>query len=748
MGLFQNKRLNMGISSSSEIFQRIISGVISGIEGSLNFSDDIIVFAPTQHEHDARLDQVLNRLSEVGITLSPTKCQFSMTELDFYGMRFSSNGMSIQQQKIDALRNAKPPKTPSEVRSLLGLAKYCTRQIPNLATICDPLAELARSKTTFEWTGRHDEALYALKAALTNDAVAYFKENWNTVLTVDASPVGLGAILSQEDRLDHSNTHIVQYASRSLSDTERRYHQIEKEALAVIWAMEHFHNYLYGRSFEVVSDNSTVVSVFGNPRSKPKARLENWSLRLQRYDYTIRHTPGSSNMADSMSRSPVSEPPTEPDEVEAFVNAIVDYALPTPINRHALRTATLADPILTQVKRMLRQLDNTAPPEYKRHVNELTITADGLVVKGNTVVPPVALRPKLVELAHHGHQGTTKTLALLQRHVWWPHMERMVTQHVQTCLPCSANTDTTHIAPLQMSTMPDHVWSEVAVHFYGPLRSGHHLLVVVDECSRYPVVRKVSSTAANNVLPALDEIFSILGVPTKIKSDNGPPFNGHLFKNFVDNLGITHVRITPYWPRANGLCERFMRNLGAIMRKANTSSTAWENELHEFLRAYRSTPHSSTHKTPCELMFHTPVDTSRLSNMRLRPTPEQHSPQPLSSQPQQQYQQQNKQNQSPKPNTSTKPQQPKTKQQSQQPQQHKQTTEHTATTTQQPPIDEAKENDTTAKARMKTQHRCSPTRQAVSTASRRSRSVQERKEESAPTKPLRFLAQPSTRSPI
>ena len=148
MGLF--KQLKMGISSSSEIFQRMISGVISGIEGSLNFSDDIIVFAPTQHEHDARLDQVLNRLSEVGITLSPTKCQFSMTELDFYGMRFSSNGMSIQQQKIDALRNAKPPKTPSEVRSLLGLAKYCTRQIPNLATICDPLAELARSKTTFE----------------------------------------------------------------------------------------------------------------------------------------------------------------------------------------------------------------------------------------------------------------------------------------------------------------------------------------------------------------------------------------------------------------------------------------------------------------------------------------------------------------------------------------------------------------------------------------------------------------------
>ena len=697
MGLFQYKRLNMGISSSSELFQRIIANTINGIPGSLNFSDDIIVFGSNKEDHDNNLHQVLNTLSRVGLTLNPNKCLFAVTELDFYGMHFSEKGMSIQQQKIKALQDATPPKTQSEVRSLLGLAKYCTRQIPNLATICDPLAELTRAKTPFEWSEVHDKAFNTLKAALTNDAVAYFRDDWNTVLTVDASPVGLGAILSQEDPLDGSNTRVVQYASRSLSDTERRYHQIEKEALAVIWAMEHFHNYIYGRPLEVVSDNTTVVSVFSNPRSKPKARLENWSLRLQRYNYTIRHTPGSNNMADFMSRSPVSAPPTEPDEVEAFVNAIVDYALPTPINRHALRTATLADPILTQVKRLIKQLDNTAPTEYKRHINELTITEDGLVVKGNTVVPPVALRPKLVELAHHGHQGTTKTFSLLQRHVWWPHMDHMVTQHVQTCLPCSANTDTTHITPLKMSEMPEHPWSEVAVDFYGPLRSGHHLLVVVDECSRYPVVRKVTSTAANNVLPVLDEIFAMLGVPTKIKSDNGPPFNGHLFKDFVDSLGITHVRVTPYWPRANGLCERFMRNLGAIMRKANVSNTAWEQELQEFLRAYRATPHSSTHKTPCELMFRTPVDTSRISNMRTTaPANREHIPQPSSPQRKAQPQQPTHDNRPPQPNSTTKPQQPEPKQH----QQHQQT-EHTQTTTQQPTLDQARENDATAKEKMK-----------------------------------------------
>ena len=241
VGMFRYKRLSLGINAASEIFQREISKLICGAQGAINFSDDIIVHGSTQEQHDARLNDVLRRLSGAGLTLNAAKCEFSRPELDFYGLHFSAGGMSIQQQKLEALLNAAQPKTPSEVKSLLGLANYCTRFINNLSTIIKPLQELCKPKTPFAWTQEHDESLSAFKNALSNQEVSYFDGAWNTIVTVDASPVGLGAILTQEDPADCSNRRVVQYASRTLTDVESRYHQVEKEALAVVWALEHFH---------------------------------------------------------------------------------------------------------------------------------------------------------------------------------------------------------------------------------------------------------------------------------------------------------------------------------------------------------------------------------------------------------------------------------------------------------------------------------------------------------------------------
>ena len=230
----------------------------------------------TQEQHDDNVRELLRRLSYAGMTLNGQKCEFSRRELDFYGFHFSDTGMSIQKHGLVALLSASPPKNASEVRCQLGLANYCTRFIPNLATTCAPLSELTKTSVKFEWAAAHDAALESLKMSLTSDEVKYFRPDWHTVLHVDASPVGLGAVLTQEDPNDRENRHVFQYASRSLTDVERRYHKVKREALAVVWAMEHFHLYVYGAAFEVVTDNTVVALVFGDPRSKPKARLENW----------------------------------------------------------------------------------------------------------------------------------------------------------------------------------------------------------------------------------------------------------------------------------------------------------------------------------------------------------------------------------------------------------------------------------------------------------------------------------------
>ena len=125
-------------------------------------------------------------------------------------------------------------------------------------------------------------------------------------------------------------------------------------------------------------------------------------------------------------------------------------------------------------------------------------------------------------------------------------MDRLVEEFVRRCARCELTTKTSHPSPFTMSKMPTGPWEEVSVDLYGPLRSGNHLLVVMDEFYRYPVVHKVTSTAARVVIPALRQTFAMFGVPLELKSDNGAPFQGHEFKAFAKHQGFRHHRVTPY----------------------------------------------------------------------------------------------------------------------------------------------------------------------------------------------------------
>ena len=120
-----------------------------------------------------------------------------------------------------------------------------------------------------------------------------------------------------------------------------------------------------------------------------------------------------------------------------------------------------------------------------------------------------------------------KTKQLVREYVWFPQMDHLIEQTVRKCPECQANTDNTKHAPTQMSKMPIEPWEELSIDFYGPLRNGKYLLVLIDDHSRYPVVKCINSTAATSVIPCLNQILAMFGVPRKIRSDNGPPFNSH-----------------------------------------------------------------------------------------------------------------------------------------------------------------------------------------------------------------------------
>ena len=271
-GLHRYFRLNYGTSAASEVFQHAISQALAGIEGVINISDDILISGTTQAAHDKALQMVFERLRETGLTLNKAKCAYNKSTLEFFRLIFSADGVNPDPKKVEAIANAPRPTNISGVRSLLSMTD-CSKFIVNYASHTTPLRELTKENTPFQWYPTHENAWVKFKIALTSaPLMAYCDTGKCTELTMDASPTGLGTILQQRSpsRDDHK---ILAYASRALSPVQQRYSQTEREALAIVWAMERFHIYLYGTRFVLHTDHKPLELICNNPNSKPPARI-------------------------------------------------------------------------------------------------------------------------------------------------------------------------------------------------------------------------------------------------------------------------------------------------------------------------------------------------------------------------------------------------------------------------------------------------------------------------------------------
>ena len=616
-GLWRFKRLNFGVNSAAEQFQNLIQSALAGLPGVINISDDILVFGKDPEEHKERLRNCLQRLREKNLTVNRKKCEFSKSSIGFFGHVFSSEGLSPSPDKVEALQDAAPPANKEEVRSLLGLATYCARFIPRLATITDPLRTLTKTDTEWIWEDQHDLALQEIKDSISEHCkMAYFNPQLKTEVVVDASPVGLCAMLVQHN---DTTSFLVALASRSLSDVEQRYSQTEREALAVTWGIQHFHMYLYGGSFEVATDHKPLLPIFNKPTAKPPLRIERWLMRLQEYDFKLTYQPGKTNPADYMSRHPLASTKSASREqkmAEEYVNLITSNAVPRSLSLDEIEHETQNDGALQECMRAIKHnkwhdVQKTATGVIKNDIdslykvrNELSINADkNILLRDHRIVIPKALRQRAIDIAHEGHQGVIKTKQLMRLKVWFPGLDRMVEQTVASCLPCQASTVERNTAQeVKMSDLPAGPWQEVSIDFK-ELPTGEYLMVVIDDYSRFPVIEIIRSTSAKTVVPRLDTIFAAYGIPVTVRSDNGPPFNSHEFKQFAGYSGFEHRKVTPLWPQANGEVERMMRNLKKLYRTATTEHQSTRQALNKYLRNYRATPHSSTGVAPATLLF-------------------------------------------------------------------------------------------------------------------------------------------------
>ena len=410
-----------------------------------------------------------------------------------------------------------------EVRSFLGLVNFSARFIPNLISIAVPLHSRTRKQTPFVLGTEQQGAFDALKDSLANAETwlisTAIQKKPNLSCFTDAGPVGLGAVLTQV----HWCKWVVAYASRSLTDVERRYSRTEKEALGLVWGCERFHMYLYGVEFTLLTDHKPLEVIYST-NSHISARIERWVLRLQPYKYKVQYVPGKQYIADPLSRLGKGKGVCMNDEAEEFIWFVAETSTPVAMSVQEVEEESWLDPEISLLRECITTGEwGNAPPQYK--AVRLSILGK-LVLSGTRLPIPAKLCDRVVDLAHEGHQGLTKKKQRLHSKVWWAGIDRQVEAKCKTCHGCQLVALPTPSEPLKHTEFPSQPWQDLAADLMGPLPSGEYVFVVVDYYSRYFEVHVdiLKSVTAATIIGSLKRIFCTHGLPQSLKTDNRPQF--------------------------------------------------------------------------------------------------------------------------------------------------------------------------------------------------------------------------------
>ena len=368
------------------------------------------------------------------------------------GQVLSARGTGPADVEVKAVVDAREWTNAAEVRSFLGVVNFTARFMPDLASVAAPLRQLTKSGEPFVWGPEQQQSFDELKKRLSSaETLGYFDKNAPTKVIADANPrpVGLGAVLVQEQG------RVIIYASRSLSDTERRYSQTEKEALAIAWACERFHAYLYGAEFELMTDHKPLECIF-SLKSKTCTRIERWLLRMQPNKFTVKYIPGPKDIADPLSRHLCVMPPSEhKDQTEESVKWVAQESTPVALTTREIERTSEQDAELKSVQEFLLN-GKWHALEFKEYLPELgELSAIGkLVLRGTRMVIPKHLRCQVLELAHEGHPGVVAIKQRLRTKLWWPDIDKEVERACKTCHGCQLVSQPTKPEPMTRTALP------------------------------------------------------------------------------------------------------------------------------------------------------------------------------------------------------------------------------------------------------------------------------------------------------
>lgn len=630
-GLFQFKVLPFGLANSPAVFQRLIDSVLGRLKWTiaLVYMDDLIAFSKNFDEHLDHIDTILAAVSKAGLILQATKCSFGFSKLKYLGHIISKNGVEVDPEKVRAVKDFPLPKKVKNVQSFVALCSYYRRFIPQFSHIAKPLHDLTKKDVPFNWTDIHQAAFDGLKELMCSTPILGYPDEFSpTEIHCDGSSLGLGCTIVQKQE---GIERVIAYASRSLRRHEVNYSATDLECLAVLFSIQKFRPYLYGRHFKIITDHSALCNLINF--KDPHGRAARWSMALQPYDFEVVHRAGKKHAdADAFSRNPVKN---ETPESHVFCKPHDDvddlcklgdgrlYSL-CAVQSDDFPNLQYNDPKLMPIIDALLHDGEDNFPVDKRLVKQLPdyqLLAD-ILYKAHyhpngrlwRLVVPESLQKDLIceiHCAEASHLGLHKTFALIRDRYYWPGMFRSVCNYVRSCKTCQLYNRRVGRPPgaLQPITPPKVPFVRIGIDFVGPFPMTHprrntSILTIIDHLTRYVEAYPCKGETTAAAIEILKEkIFLKHSVPKVIIADKGSAFTAHEFRNFCKEYGISLKFCTTAHPETNAVCERSHDVLQRTMAKLINKDKDWDKFVTLAAYKYNISEHSVIKMSPFYALF-------------------------------------------------------------------------------------------------------------------------------------------------
>jgi hypothetical protein len=598
-GLYMVKRLQMGMKNSAAIFQSCMENVVlKGLQNIIVYQDDILVYGTTEANLEKCLRALVGRLKEKNLKINESKCVQKCQKINFLGRTITPEGILPDITLVEKIQALPAPSNKRELQHVLGLIGYFGRFINQYADKVQHMQEMLRSNK-FTWNEICQAELNSLKHELTKQPVLKpFSVGQPIDLYTDASQYAIAAVLMQGE-------HPVLYISKTLSDSESKWSNIEREAYAIVWSVTRLKQFLLGAKFTLQTDHKPLTFLFSPKVPLPKnvsARIGRWAIQLMAYDFEIKHLPGSQMAhADALSRLPQTDGEVvfnvdQPDIPYVKLPIIEKVIQSVKLNQHAQR-----------VIRMVQSGDwskrcRVDMPFY--NAREALTIENNLLYNGLRLFVPHDLRCLVLDISHDTHMGVQQQYKKLASDYWWPNMHNDVDRFVHRCGTCAKSRA---VKPTSTANWPTSgAWERLHLDWADVPTKGN-VLIIVDAGTNYIDAIPCSNRTSVMVQKCLARLFGLFGLPRTVVADNAKEFLK--LRLWLEKMGVNVLYSPTYHPQSNGQAERAVGTIKKALRLWNSECGDWYLYLQKILLNHRSST-GAINNSPGELLLQRKMRTS------------------------------------------------------------------------------------------------------------------------------------------